>query len=97
MVRCVYSRSKADIRAKDTGSSGLIERAAGGSRSSTVAPRYLDAHFDLKVGAIAPGNADVVDDIMCVISCRRTVILLVLRYDAKDVGFHMLNVGLSSR
>lgn len=37
MVRWVYSRSKAERRASEMGSEGLRERAAGGSRSSTVA------------------------------------------------------------
>ena len=36
-VRWVYSRSKATRRAWEMGSEGLMERAAGGSRSSTVA------------------------------------------------------------
>lgn len=37
MVRWVYSRSKAEMRAREMGSEGVRERAAGGSRSSTVA------------------------------------------------------------
>lgn len=43
-------------------------RRVGGGRRHT--PRYLDAHFDTKVGATAPGMADVVEDIMSVMSCR---------------------------
>lgn len=37
MVRCVYSRSKAASRAREMGSEGVRERAAGGWRSSTAA------------------------------------------------------------
>lgn len=40
-VRWVYSRSKAKRRACEMGSEGFMERAAGGSRSSTVAWRLL--------------------------------------------------------
>jgi len=36
-VRCEKSRSKADKSAREIGSEGVRERAAGGSRSSTVA------------------------------------------------------------
>lgn len=37
MVRWVYSRSKADSRASEMASEGFRDRAAGGSRSWTVA------------------------------------------------------------